>query len=183
MRNPARQCPKFSLNLKQLGESEPIDVMAPLVRQMVHLWQESYGQPSQKGDYNREWAKKMTELVLIPPVTGQPGGKHTGQTIRHFIKENGRFAQAFQKMSASYLWPLRPKAFEDENRRGNADKTMYQCFGIVTKVRGKAGLGLVCECSQVFVDASGEPKAGSAEKVYRLLAEQYGNKDKTQEGR
>ena len=70
--------PEISLNLKQLGESEPIDVMATLVRQMVHLWQESYGQPSQKGYYNREWAKKMTEIGLIPSATGQPGGKHTG---------------------------------------------------------------------------------------------------------
>ena len=94
---------------------------------MVHLWQEIFSQPSCKGYYNREWAVKMADIRLIPSSTGEPGGKETGQTIRHFIEENGRVAKAFQEMPTSYLWPFRPTAFEGENSRDNADKTMCQC--------------------------------------------------------
>ncbi|MFH0783070.1 MAG: hypothetical protein V2B20_14130 [Pseudomonadota bacterium] len=69
--------------------------------------------------------------------------------------------------------------FADENSRGKKDKTMYQCLGCGNTAWGKAGLGVICECGGVLVEAGGEPKAGLAEKVYRLLAKRYGNKDKT----
>jgi SprT-like family len=68
---------EISLNLKQLREDEPIIVMATLVRQMVHLWQEMYGQPSGNGYYNREWAMKMEEISRI---------SH-GHCVRYFRKE------------------------------------------------------------------------------------------------
>jgi len=82
---------EISLNLKQLREAETINVMATLVRQMVHLWQE-----------------------------------------------------------------------------------MYSCPGCGTKVWGKGGLGLICECGGVFVDRSGRSKAGLVEKVCRILLGECG---------
>ena len=51
---------------------------------------------------------------------------------------------------------------------------MYRCVGCGAKVWGKGGLGLVCECGKVFADEAGEIKEGLGEKVYRILAEQYG---------
>ncbi|MFH0783069.1 MAG: hypothetical protein V2B20_14125 [Pseudomonadota bacterium] len=166
--------PEISLNLKQLGESEPIDVMATLVRQMVHLWQESYGQPSQKGYYNREWAKKMTEIGLIPSATGQPGGKPTGQTIRHYIENNGRFEQAFRKIPDTCLLPFRPKVLDGEKNKLNKDKEMYQCASCGAKLWGKGGLGAVCECGEELVSETGGPKAGVLEKVNEILKKRFG---------
>ena len=84
-----------------MGEGEPIEVMATLVRQMVHLWQETYGQPSSKWYFNREWAEKMAGIGLIPSATGLPGGKRTGQGIKHYIEAEGRFEQRISRDARS----------------------------------------------------------------------------------
>ncbi|MFH0783571.1 MAG: hypothetical protein V2B20_16680 [Pseudomonadota bacterium] len=81
------------------------------------------------------------ELVQMYVPAGKPlsrqyyrvNSRVANCTIRHFIEENGRFAKAFQEMPASYLWSFRPKAFEDENSRGNADKTIIRALVMETK--------------------------------------------------
>jgi hypothetical protein len=166
--------PEISLNVKQLRECEPIEVVATLAREMVHLWQERFGKPACNGYYNREWAEKMKEIGLIPSATGLPGGKETGQGVKHFIEPDGQFEQAFHKMPPSYLWPFRPAAFESQKVKRHSEKVLYQCTGCGTKVWGKRGLGLVCECGKVFADATGETKAGVDEKVNHILVEKYG---------
>ncbi|MEW5959586.1 MAG: sprT domain-containing protein [Chloroflexota bacterium] len=165
--------PEISLNLKQMVEAEMIEVMATLVREMVHLWQEQFGHPGRKGYYNREWADKMAAIGLIPSDTGEPGGKRTGQGIRHYIEEGGRFERAFAALPAAYRWPFSPRAVWEEGEGGYSEKVMYQCVGCGVKVWGKSGLGLVCECGQVFEAEGGPSQPGLAEKVYRILAEQY----------
>ncbi len=55
---------------------------------------------------------------------------------------------------------------------------MYRCAGCRTKVWGKEGLGLICECGQVFAGGTEEAKTGLGKKVYRILAVQYGNEEK-----
>ena len=157
--------PEISLNLKQLREDDPIEVMATLVRQMVHLWQERYGQPSRNGYFNRQWAEKMETIGLIPTATGMPGGRRTGQGVKHYIIAKGQFAQAFLEMPATYLWPFRPEGFDGGKNEGCSLKVLYQCAGCRTKVWGKSGIGIVCECGKVFVGEMGETEAGLAEKV------------------
>jgi len=167
--------PELSLNVKQLGEGDSVEVMSALVRTMVHLWQERYGHPSYNGYYNREWAEKMKKIGLIPSATGLPGGKETGQGVKHYVEPNGRFEKAFRKMPAACFWPFRPAIFEGGKKVGGYSvKVMYRCVGCGTKVWGKGGLGLVCECGKVFAGETGEIKVGLAEKIYRILAEQYG---------
>lgn len=167
---------EISLNLKQLSEGEPMEVVATLVRQMVHLWQERYGSPSRNGYFNREWAEKMETTGLIPSATGLPGGRRTGQGIRHYIETEGRFARAYREMPPTYLWPFLPTAFA-KDKNGTSRKVMYRCAGCGIRVWGKGGLGLVCECGGIFTDAAGEAKTGLREKVYRILAEQYAVKE------
>lgn len=166
--------PEVSLNIRQLGEGTSKTVMATLVRQMVHLWQERHGSPSRNGYFNREWAKKMEEIGLIPSHTGEPGGLRTGQGIMHYIEEGGRFETAFEKMPADYLWPFLPKIPASEKY---TLKVMYRCIGCGTRVWGKGGLGLICECGQVLVDATETVKAGLREKVYCILAKQCAAKE------
>jgi hypothetical protein len=166
--------PEISLNLKQLCEDEPRKVMAMLVAQMVHLWQEIYGQPSQKGYYNREWAEKMAAIGLIPSATGSPGGRQTGRGIKPCIEEKGQFEQAFREMPVDFFLPFRPSAFEGKKRNGYSIKVMYRCTGCGAKVWGKGGLEIFCGCGRVFACESGDVKAGLAEKIYKILKEQYG---------
>jgi predicted SprT family Zn-dependent metalloprotease len=161
--------PEISLNLKQLQEEVPIEAMAVLVRQMVHLWQEKFGTSSRKGYYNREWADKMEEVGLIPTKTGLPGGKRTGQTVKHFVQSGGRFEQVYREMPKHCLSPFRPTIHEVEEKTGARNKVMYRCPGCGTKVWGKGGLGLICECGKVFVDDRSESKPGVIEEVCRVL--------------
>ena len=73
----------------------PVDeVLSTLVHEMVHHWQDTYGQPSRSNPHNRQWASKMREIGLEPTSTGLPGGKDTGQTVSHFIKPDGPFITA-----------------------------------------------------------------------------------------
>lgn len=166
--------PEVSLNLKQLSKGEPIEVMATLVRQMVHLWQETYGQPASKYFFNREWAKKMIDIGLIPSATGLPGGKQTGQGVKHYIEPQGRFEKAFREMPADYLWPFLPAVFEGQKSKGYSEKVSYHCLGCGAKVWGKGGLELLCGCGQVFAGETGEMPPGLDEKVYRILVERFG---------
>ena len=116
----------------------------------------------------------MIDIGLIPSATGLPGGKRTGQGIKHYIEPNGRFEQAFRKMPSACLWPFRPAVFEGQKSRGYSEKMSYQCIGCGAKVWGKGGLGLLCECGQVFAGETGEVKPGLDEKVYLILAERFG---------
>jgi len=57
---------------------------------MCHLEQHHFGKPS--GAYhNKEWAKMMHAVGLMPSNTGKPGGKQTGQTVSHYIVTGGPF--------------------------------------------------------------------------------------------
>ncbi|MFH0783335.1 MAG: hypothetical protein V2B20_15480 [Pseudomonadota bacterium] len=166
--------PQISLNFQQLKEGEPIELMAMLVAQMVHLWQEQYGKPSRKGYFNREWAEKMEEIGLIPSSTGLPGGKRIGQGIKHYIEDNDLFEKAFREMPTDFLLPFRPEAFKGKIRGGFSVKEMYRCISCGTKVWGKSGLGIMCECGEVFVGETKGRKAGVDEKIYEILGKRFG---------
>ena len=165
---------EIRLNLKLLSKAEPIEVMAALVRQMVHLWQEKFGRPFFNGYYNRKWAKKMEEIGLIPSMTGLPGGKRTGQGIQHYIEVSGRFERAFRDMPESCLLPFRPMVQESEKRRGYTLKAQYKCTGCGAKVWGRPGLEIICGCCGVFAGEGDENnKDVLIEKVYRMLAVKF----------
>jgi len=161
---------EVSLNLEKLKEGRPKEVMALLVREMVHLWQEHYGQPSRPGYYNREWADKMEEVGLIPTDSGEAGGKRTGQSLKHYVEEGGRFEQAYELMPEEYLLPFEPGSWPRGARSsGYTEKVKYSCEGCGAKVWGKPGLGIVCECGTGFVGEGGEPDPQLVERVYQRL--------------
>lgn len=66
-------------------------VLATLVHEMTHHWQEHYGTPSKSNSHNKEWGTKMESLGLMPSSTGLPGGKRTGRTVSHYILPDGSF--------------------------------------------------------------------------------------------
>lgn len=71
------------------------EILSTLVHEMVHHWQEVFGQNKPRRCYhNREWARKMHEVGLFPSTTAAPGGKETGQTCSHYIIEGGPFDRA-----------------------------------------------------------------------------------------
>lgn len=149
-----------------------------LVHEMCHLWQEDNGNPSRRGYHNKEWAKKMIEVGLMPTDTGEEGGKMTGQSVTHYVIEGGIFDRVFNTLKSEDLDALRLKYLptlaalsfkpgkrsederegegEDEggeepgNKKGGRSKIKYTCpCGM--NVWGKPNLRLRCnECEGDF---------------------------------
>jgi hypothetical protein len=65
---------------------------------MTRHWQQLYGKPGRRGYRNREWARKMVEIGLMPSRTGKPGGKGTGENVGHYIRKDGSFYQACKQL-------------------------------------------------------------------------------------
>jgi len=96
---------KLALNSSALYR-EPIDIFSTLVHEMCHLWQWEFGHYSRSGYHNKEWAKKMIEIGLMPSDTGKVGGKKTGQHMTHFIIKNGAYELAFLEMPKDFILPF-----------------------------------------------------------------------------
>lgn len=74
---------------------QPVEsVLATLVHEMVHHWQNHAGAPSPANPHNREWADKMVSVGLQPSHTGLPGGKKTGRSMSDYILPDGPFLPA-----------------------------------------------------------------------------------------
>ncbi|WP_366142237.1 SprT-like domain-containing protein [uncultured Tateyamaria sp.] len=72
--------------------------LSTMAHEMVHLWQFHHGKPSRRGYHNKEWALKMEGIGLIPSDTGRVGGKKVGQSMDHYILENGPFSEVCAKL-------------------------------------------------------------------------------------
>ena len=97
---------EIALNPMTLDRGDKL-VLSTLVHEMVHLWQRHFGKPSRNGYHNRQWAKEMRRVGLMPTDTGEVGGKQTGQSVTHYIIENGMYDQAFirwSKAARPLLW-------------------------------------------------------------------------------
>ena len=76
------------------------EVMATVVHEMAHHWQNHVGTASKSSPHNREWAAKMEEIGLMPSHTGLPGGKQTGRTMSDYILPDGAFMRACASLTA-----------------------------------------------------------------------------------
>ncbi len=83
-------------------------------------------------------------------------------------------------MPAEYLWPFMPLLQTRGPGEGKREKVTYICAGCGAKVWGKAGLGIVCQCSETFVADGEEARPELSEQVYRLLAEKHGETNPAQ---
>lgn len=91
-----RQIDELGINPGYFGIQSSEEVMATIVHEMVHHWQNHFGSPSKSIPHNKEWADKMETLGLMPSDTGLPGGKRTGRTMSDYIIPGGLFVSACQ---------------------------------------------------------------------------------------
>jgi predicted SprT family Zn-dependent metalloprotease len=80
--------PEIALNPDAFPNRKDQDVMSTLVHEMVHLWQAYFGKPGRPPYHNRQWAKKMIEVGLMPSSSGRPGGAKTGDRMSHYVIHN-----------------------------------------------------------------------------------------------
>lgn len=78
-----------------------IEIFQTICHEMVHIWQICHGTPSRRGYHNKEWAKKMRSIGLMPSSTGQPGGAETGEYMMDYILLEGEFHTACQELAST----------------------------------------------------------------------------------
>jgi len=124
------------------------EVLSTLVHEMVHLWQYHFGKPGRRGYHNKQWAKKMIEVGLIPSHTGDPDGNQTGENMTHYIDPKGSFITACRKLItkgfkitwADYISPLDVLGMETKKET----REKYTCPSCGVNAWAKYGLLLIC---------------------------------------
>ncbi len=129
--------------------------LSTLVHEMAHLEQHHFGTPSRSGYHNREWARMMHAVGLIPSDTGAPGGREVGQKMTHYIEADGRFARACADFILTGFDPLYVELWQDRGTRQKkaASKTKYTCGGCGTNAWAKPQTALVCGDCKEAMDA------------------------------
>jgi Uncharacterized protein conserved in bacteria len=147
---------EIALNPTHFANRQPIEVLATLVHEMVHLWQHHNGKPPRKGYHDKQWGGKMREIGLIPTATGEPGGKETGQKMTHLIEENGHFANAATKLLVEHpaiLYHDRSSENDTTRKKKAASKTKYTCPGCGLNAWAKPDALLVCGSCKKSLEA------------------------------
>jgi hypothetical protein len=139
---------EIALNPSYFDTCSTEDVLSTLVHEMVHLKQHHFGKPSRSAYHNKEWAKMMCEIGLIPSHTGEPGGRQTGQRMSDYIEQGGLFDVKCQVLIADgYTLPYIERWGEREaiaRQQKAASKTKYTCPGCEANAWAKPGTKLIC---------------------------------------
>lgn len=164
--NDGAVCDEIALNPRHWGPPfTENDSISTLVHEQVHLWQAHFGKPGRGGYHNREFARKMIEIGLVPSSNGQPGGLPTGRRISHYIREDGPFDRACRALlSCGFQIPYhemrnrREEAFVDRRARSRTEsKTTYTCPNCSPPVHvwGRPRLKIICGACDSSLVAEG----------------------------
>lgn len=82
---------EIALNPAYFASAGIHEALQTLAHEMVHLWQQHFGQPGRGRYHNKEWADKMESIGLMPSHTGEPGGMRTGDRMSDYIMADGEF--------------------------------------------------------------------------------------------
>jgi hypothetical protein len=159
----AQTCDEIAMNPMYFGCRPKTDVLATLVHEMVHAWQQHFGKPGRGRYHNAEWAAKMRLVGLHPSSTGAPEGAETGDSVSHFIVAGGRYQCIVQAPALDDLvleWSEDPGAQltvvapgeltntgpsrSGPSPYGRTNRVRYDCPGCVSKAWGKPLLSLMC---------------------------------------
>lgn len=145
---------EIALNIKTFAQRSPIEILSTLVHEMVHLEQFHFGKPSRAAYHNREWARLMERVGLMPSNTGKPGGKRTGQQTTHYVIPGGLFANAVA--AREFAVPYYDLRSETDITRAKR-KVAYTCPTCEDKVWGSPNVQPHCgKCGFAAMVASGD---------------------------
>lgn len=88
-----KTCHEIAINPAYVGKSALLEVLQTMVHEQCHLLQFVAGKPGRRGYHNKEWARMMQDVGLMPSSTGLPGGKTTGESMSDYPIVGGKFLQ------------------------------------------------------------------------------------------
>jgi hypothetical protein len=126
------------------------EILSTLAHEMVHVWQETHGEPSKRTYHNRQWANKMKDIGLYPSHNGEVGGRETGQSMTHYIVKGGPYSVAYAKLKAKGLklhWQSTP--FGANGAKAKTSKNKFTCPGCDMNVWGDSKVEVTCTKCQI----------------------------------
>lgn len=127
------------------------EILSTLAHEMCHLWQETHGKQQRPGYHDQQWAAKMESIGLIPSTTGEAGGKRTGQSVTHYIQNDGSFQTAYKRLAATGFvldWQSIEISKSNKIQKRNS-KTKFTCPDCGQNVWGKPDSIVACGmCSE-----------------------------------
>ena len=147
--NGKNKTDEIALNPEHFRFRTVEEILSTLVHEMAHLEQHHYGKPSRSGYHNKEWANMMEAVGLIPSITGQEGGRKTGQSCSHYIETNGRFEIVCAELIKAGF-ALNWQAVTKEGNINRAKrKVKYTCPVCEANVWGKPEMNIECgDCEE-----------------------------------
>ena len=92
---------EIALNPSYFAECGLQEIMQTLVHEMCHLWQYRFGNAGRRGYHNKEWAKMMEGIGLMPSHNGLVGGRKTGDSMMDYVIEGGKFHEYYLRLIGS----------------------------------------------------------------------------------
>ncbi len=89
---------ELAINPEYFANYPTIEICQTLCHEMVHIWQAHHGKPGRRGYHNKEWARKMKSIGLMPSTTDKPGGETTGEKVGNYILAEGQFIKASESL-------------------------------------------------------------------------------------
>jgi hypothetical protein len=172
---------EIALNPGHFAGRTPREVLSTLAHEMAHQHQWHFGKRKPRGYHDKEWARLMIDIGLVPSDTGKPGGKATGRRVSHFIRDDGPFDRVCADLlNSGFRIPFvetdaikrdGASGEDDELRKKKAEsKSRYTCPNChpLIHVWGKPGLHIVRgECDARFeMDKADEATFGPAEPQF-----------------
>jgi len=159
-RNGKETLDELGLNPTNFEGQTDKDILALLLHEICHVWQQYWGTPSRNGYHNKEWGNKMKEVGLYPSNTGKVGGKEKGQQMMHYIIAGGAFDQWFQKWESLGLklqWQSFSDIEKEKGKKKTVSKVKYTCPDCNQNAWAKPNAKLVCgNCEEIMKGAEEE---------------------------
>lgn len=149
---------EISLNIASFPNRTDTEILSTLAHEMVHLWQEHYGDAPRKAYHDKQFARKMKEIGLYPSNTGAPGGKETGQRMTHYIVEGHLFDTSVKELIASgYKINWQMELEQPEEKEKKKSKVKYTCLECEQNAWAKPNSALLCgHCMVPMTPEEGE---------------------------
>jgi len=160
-RDGNKKISEIALNPDTFNERTDTEILATLVHEQCHLAQHLFGDAPKSNYHDKEFAKFMYDVGLIPTSNGEINGKRTGVKISTLIQEGGlfeKFCGAFLISNKINVQSTKEIEIEKKSRKKTRQKLV--CPSCMENARARIGMKLICgECNETMLPEEDEDES------------------------